>query len=388
MASPACTVRMFKAMGSVLVIGGGLSGLTAALRLAQAVPGSEITVVERAARFGGQIWTERSGEVLVERGGEGFVFRSEAVPALASAVGVAEQLMGQAVFTSYGFGDRGLLALAPGEAATYLGFQVPREELGRGIRTLRGGMGSLVAGLVRALDQAGVALHSGVELASIHRDDATQALRAQLSDGSTLEPDCIAVATTAASAARVLATLVPEEHAALQALASATTMSSVTVELELPRDAVAHPLDGTGFVVATAQQQHGLRACTFTTSKFAGRAPSDRVLLRAFFRPEPEDSALDDAAWIERAKAGLARVLPISRAPLRAWVSRWPNALPVHSPAHAAIVEQLERALHPRNVCLAGAAFHGSGIDAAVRSGETAARFLAAALTTKQAAPR
>ena len=69
-------------MGSALVIGGGLSGLTAALRLAEATPGTEITLVERAARFGGQIWTERAGDVLVERGGEGFVFRSEAVPAL------------------------------------------------------------------------------------------------------------------------------------------------------------------------------------------------------------------------------------------------------------------------------------------------------------------
>src|SRR5262245_61739782 len=114
-------------MASALIIGGGLAGLTAALRLSEAAPGAQITVLERAGRFGGQIWTEHSDDVLVERGGEGFVFRSEAVPALASAVGAGEQLMGQAVFTSYGFGDRGLVALAPGEAATYLGFQVPRE---------------------------------------------------------------------------------------------------------------------------------------------------------------------------------------------------------------------------------------------------------------------
>jgi oxygen-dependent protoporphyrinogen oxidase len=371
-------------MASALVIGGGLAGLTAALRLAEAAPGSEITVVERGLRFGGQIWTERAADVLVERGGEGFVFRSEAVPSLASAVGVGDQLMGQAVFTSYGFGDRGLLALAPGEAAAYLGFQVPREDLGRGIRTLRGGMGALVDGLVRTLEHAHVTLRSGLELTAI----TGPVLRARFADGSTLEPDCIAVATTAASAGGVLAALLPQEHAALQALASAAAMSSVTVELELERDAIAHPLDGTGFVVATAQQEKGLRACTFTTSKFEGRAPAERVLLRAFFRPEPADSALDDAAWVERATTGLGRVLPIERAPLRSWVSRWPSALPVHSPAHAAIVEQLERALHPRNVCLAGAAFHGSGIDAAVRSGEAAARFLAAALTTKQAAPR
>lgn len=374
-------------MGSALIIGGGLAGLTAALRLAEAAPDARITVVERAARFGGQIWTEQSGDVLVERGGEGFVFRSEAVPAIASAVGVAEQLMGQAVFTSYGFGDGGLRALAPGEAATFLGFQVPREELGRGIRTLRGGMGTLVAGLVRAAQQAGVALQSGIAVASIEAS-ASGALRARPVDGAPFDADAVAIATTAADAAGLLSAFVPSERAALQALATAPTTSSVTVELELPRDAIAHPLDGTGFVVATAQQEHGLRACTFTTSKFEGRAPSERVLLRAFFRPEPSDLALDDAAWVERARAGLARILPIQGAPRASWVSRWPSALPVHSPAHAAIVGQLEAALHTRNVCFAGAAFHGSGIDAAVRSGEDAARFLAAALATKQARNR
>lgn len=372
-------------MGSAVIIGGGLAGLTAALRLAEVAPASQITVVERSTRFGGQIWTERSGDVLVERGGEGFVFRSEAVPALASAVDVSEQLMGQATFTSYGFGEGGLVALAPGEAAGYLGFQVPREDLGRGIRTLRGGMGALIDGLTRAVAERGVTLRDGLGVASLAHDTASDALQAHCSDGTKLTADCVAVATTAAAAAPVLSALVPEERLTLRALAEATVHSSVTVELELERAAINHPLDGTGIVVATAQQQHGLRACTFTTSKFAGRAPSERVLLRAFFRPEPSGHALSDVQWVQRAREGLARMLPMTRPPLRSWVTRWPSALPVHTEAHAAVVAQLERALQPRNVCLAGAAFHGSGIDAAVRSGENAARFLAAALTTKQA---
>ena len=371
-------------MQRALVIGAGLSGLTAALRAAQAAPESEIVVLERAARVGGQIWSERAGDVLVERGGEGFVFRSEAVPRLATDVGLADQLIGQAVFTSYGFGERGLLALAPGEAATYLGFQVPREDLGRGIRTLRDGMGALVDGLAKALERSGVMLRCGVAVTSVAREG--DALRARCADGTTLDASCIAIATTAADAAPMLSSMVDPERCS--ALASATTVSSITVELELDRAAIDHPLDGTGFVVATALQEHGLRACTFTTSKFEGRAPRERVLLRAFFRPEESDATLDDAAWLARATAGLRRVLGLRGTPLRGWVSRWPNALPVHSPAYATTVEQVEAALHPHRVCLAGAAFHGSGIDAAVRSGDNAARFLAAALTTKQARPR
>lgn len=370
-------------MRRALVIGAGLSGLTTALRAAQAASDAEIIVLERSSRLGGQIWTERAGDVIVERGGEGFVFRSEAVPALAAKVGVADQLMGQAVFTSYGFGERGLLALAPGEAATYLGFQVPREDLGRGIRTLRGGMGALVAGLQDAIASHGVELRRGVEVCELTQDDG--ALRARCSDGTVIEAGCVTVATTAADAAGILAPMIEPELRA--SLGAAATLSSVTVELELERSAVSHPLDGTGFVVATALQEHGLRACTFTTSKFEGRAPQERVLVRVFFRPEPRDLELTDEAWMARAQAGLSRVLPVHGAALRAWVSRWPNALPVHSPAHAAIVSSIERVIRPRGVCLAGAAFHGSGIDAAVRSGQNAADFLAGLLTTKQAGP-
>ena len=373
-------------MRRALVIGAGLSGLTTALYAARELEPNELLVVERAPRVGGQIWTDRSGELLVERGGEGFVFRSEAVPALAAEVGVADQLIGQAVFTSYGFGERGLAALAPGEAATFLGFQVPRGELGRGIRTLRSGMGSLVEAAARTLERRGVPVRTAVAVDGIAQTHG--GLRVRCADGSAIDVRQVVVATNAASAARMLADLLPDAASVLHALEHAATVSSVTVELAFDRAAIGHPLDGTGFVVAADLQEQGLRACTFTTSKFEGRAPRERVLLRAFFRPEPADLARSDEAWTARALAGLARVLPMRGAPLQSWVSRWPDALPVHSPEHAAIVAQLEAALHPLGVCLAGAAFHGSGIDAAVRSGENAARFLAGALATPQAAPQ
>jgi oxygen-dependent protoporphyrinogen oxidase len=60
----------------------------------------------------------------------------------------------------------------------------------------------------------------------------------------------------------------------------------------------------------------------------------------------------------------------------RAWVSRWPDALPVFDEVYRARVLELEAALRARGVLLAGAAFHGSGIDVAVRSAEAAAKAL------------
>lgn len=378
-----------------VVVGAGLAGLTAALRAVRlAGPDAQITVLESQTRLGGQIWTTEEAGFVIERGGEGFVFRSEALPRLAREAGLPDDaLIGQSVFTSYGFGAAGLVALAPGEAATYLGFQVPSGDLGRGIRSLRGGMGSLIDALEQALRDAGVELRSGVSVSGVGPTEHGRT-RVECADGTRIDAEAVVVATTAASAARVLHPILGREEIA--ALADAPTLPSVTVELAFERSAVDHPLDGTGFVVATAEQQEGLRACTFTTSKFAGRAPADFVSFRVFFRPEardpetePTNGALDDAAWVERALRGLARVVPLRTGsrPHHAWVSRWPNALPVHSPALAAHIAALEPALAAHHVWLAGAAFHGAGIDAAVRSGENAGSQLAARLAPTHPPP-
>ena len=94
----------------------------------------------------------------------------------------------------------------------------------------------------------------------------------------------------------------------------------------------------------------------------------------------PEDLArLTDADWVERGTKQLARVIAVRGPAESAWVSRWPSALPVFDSAHRERVEALEAALSGQNLYLAGAAFHGSGIDAAVRSAEHTARALGGA---------
>jgi len=351
--------------------------MTAAHRLSGT---AELVLCEQSTRLGGQILTAEEHGFVVERGAEGFVFRSTAVPALAASLGLPDDaLIGQSTLRSYGFDGHGLQALAPGEAATYLGFQVSREDLGKGIRSLRRGMGSLTGALEQALQQAaGVTLMRDTRVAAIEREGA--ALSVVTAAGARHAVDAVLLATTAASAAPLLASLLPHVPQAA-ALAQSPTLSSVTVELAFERPAVHHALDGTGFVVAQAAQQDGLRACTFTSEKFAARAPAGQTSLRLFFRPTAHDlQALDDAAWIARAVHGLSRVLDVRGEPLHAWVTRWPNALPVFSDEHKAAVAAVERALCAAALplLLAGSAFAGSGIDAAVQSGERAAQQLRA----------
>ena len=352
-------------MAKVIIVGGGLAGLTAAFRLCG---DAQVDVLEASPSLGGQIQTEHSAGFAIERGAEGFVFRSEAVPVLAADLGMPGELMGQSVMQSYGFGDDGLRVLAPGEAAASLGFQVPKADLGKGIRTFRRGMASLISALEDSL-RGRVQITCGAIVTSIEPNSHGACVT--LDDGSRHEAELVIAATHARGVAALLASRFGD---AVTGLSQAQTVSSVTVELAFQRAQVDHALDGTGFVVAPGHQRDGLSACTFTSAKFADRSPPGQVSLRLFFRPLPAQlDELDDDAWAERALSGVRRVIPVHGQPLRVWISRWPDALPVFNDSYTAAVAEAEAALASYSIVLAGSAFHGSGIDAAVRSGEAAA---------------
>jgi oxygen-dependent protoporphyrinogen oxidase len=348
-------------MARVVVFGGGLGGHTAAYRLARAR--QKVLVVEAGPRLGGQLHSLREHGYVIELGAEGFVARSEAVPKLAHAVGVGDSLVGQLTLRSLGYQAGALKELAPGEAGSLLGFQVARDDLGAGIRTFRKGMGELIDGLAQRLSSE-VEIRTGFGVKQIERRAHGYELRTR--DGVAVQGERLVIATSARAASELLAPVLgtgaldPEQ---------AKTQSSVTVSLAYPRSAIAHPLDATGFVIATADQWHGARACTFTSSKFEGRAAEDRVSLRVFMRPDPRElKTLTDAAYGERAAEVVARVLGASGAPERSWVSRWPDALPIFDAGYQQAIAKLEVALKGSRIALAGSAFHGSGIDAAVRS--------------------
>ena len=80
----------------VVVVGGGITGLTAALRLAQAARQDAklvIDVVERAERLGGKIVTHRVDDFLVEGGPDTFLARKPEGIALCRELGLADSLI-------------------------------------------------------------------------------------------------------------------------------------------------------------------------------------------------------------------------------------------------------------------------------------------------------
>src|SRR5471032_1270538 len=154
-------------MQRIAVIGGGIAGLTVALRRADA--GDQVTLFESGPKVGGQLWSELRGRFLIEHGAEGFVARSEAVPALAADAGIPDRLVDQLEQRSFRFDGMQLLELAPGEAGRLLGFQVPADELGRGIRSFVRGMGELPEQLALKLrDRVTLHLNSKVRSVAAH----------------------------------------------------------------------------------------------------------------------------------------------------------------------------------------------------------------------------
>jgi len=355
-------------MQRIAVIGAGIAGLTVALRRDQL--GDRVSVFEANAQVGGQLSSETQGGFVIEHGAEGFVARSEVVPRLAVDAGIGERIVEQLEQRSFRYDGQGLVELLPGEAGRLLGFQVPADDLGRGIRSFWQGMAELPARIALTLARR-IDLHlqrpiervtprpNGVTLHDAH--------------GQALDFDAAVIATTARSAASLLGSALGPTAQALQ---DSPLLSSLTVTLAYRREAIAHPLDATGFIVPEPEQLSGVRAVTFSSSKLPNRAPTDHVLLRLFFRPSAHELAtLSDGAWGERAERGLASAIPVRAAAQQVIVSRWPNALPVFDPAQRARVSALEAKLRQEEqpIWLAGAAFHGSGIDAAIRSGEATA---------------
>jgi oxygen-dependent protoporphyrinogen oxidase len=355
----------------IAIIGAGLAGLGVAHRRVQA--GDRVTIFEAAERLGGQLHSERAGDFVIEHGAEGFVFGSSVVAELARSVGAGGAIIDQLVRDSCEFDGQRLIRLSPGEAGKLLGFQVGSRALGRGIQSFRLGMSELVEDLERALGER-VSWRRGCRVQSLQRHGGTQRWSVQPEHGAAEAADRVVVATQASNAAQLL---VGEFGARARELENSEALSSVTVSLAYPRPAVPHPLDATGFVVAEGAQREGFRACTFVSTKLAGRAPASHALLRLFFRPAANElGMLSDAAWRERAERCAKASLGIETAAERAWISRWDRALPVFDAAHRARVAALESALAGSGVVLAGAAFHGSGIEGAVQSAERAARAL------------
>jgi oxygen-dependent protoporphyrinogen oxidase len=232
------------------------------------------------------------------------------------------------------------------------------------------GMQVLVDGIIARLDGVKIRLSTRVE--SVAFAEATKQWRIGIYGEETILADAVCLALPAYVAAKLLRDVDIELSDELEAIPYAST---ATVNFAYKRADISHALDGFGFVVPFIERR-SILACTFSSVKFAGRAPADRMLLRAFVGGalQPEMFALEEDRLIEQAQSDLQELLGIRQAPLFAQVEKWPRSMAQYHLGHIERVNRIRRRLeaHPA-LKLAGNAFDGAGIPDCIRSGETAA---------------
>jgi protoporphyrinogen/coproporphyrinogen III oxidase len=94
--------------GRVVVVGGGISGLTTAYRLAAA--GVDVTVREASDRPGGKLSTRQVGDLRLETGADSFVARKPWAVELCRELGLAGTLVAPHAKGAYLWTDHGLVA--------------------------------------------------------------------------------------------------------------------------------------------------------------------------------------------------------------------------------------------------------------------------------------
>jgi oxygen-dependent protoporphyrinogen oxidase len=239
------------------------------------------------------------------------------------------------------------------------------------------GMQVLTDELAQQVSNANVSLRLNTAVTSVAREsgESGDIWRLTTANGETLVADALCLALPAYTSAQLLANVDSKLAAALSAISYA---SSATINLAYRREDIPRPLDGFGFVVPFIEGR-SLIACSFSSVKFAGRAPADHVLLRAFLGGALQPEALDrsDSELLAAVRKDLRDLLGVNKEPLFAEITRWKQSMPQYDLGHLERVNDIEERLTSLpGLTLAGNAFTGLGISDCIRTGEAAAEII------------
>jgi len=251
-------------------------------------------------------------------------------------------------------------------------------------KSLPGGLSEMIDALVHRIGEDKI--RAGMTVARICRQPADAAPRARFSVATGSGESFSARAIVLATPAYATSALVRDHDAELARLcADIPYTSTATVVLAFPRDGVAHPLNGSGFVVPRVENS-SILAASWLSSKWPNRAPDDHVLMRTFLGGARDPHALGcpDAELVSRSLTALGPLLGIAGEPLFTRVYRWERASAQHEVGHLERMAAIDRALERQpGLFVTGSGFRGVGIPDCVADGRATAA--AVALWLKQA---
>ncbi len=445
----------------VAIIGGGISGLTAARALCR--KGLDVRLFEREPGCGGVIRTDRVGEFVIDIGPDTLLTHKPAAISLVRELGLAGSLvdplphrstyvvrrralrslpetsaMGlptnwHTLITASAFSWHAKLrmaaeALLPArrtagdesissfvrrrfgrEAVTYVaepllaGFHrgdasrlslralfpflaeaesrygsvarawrtMPSRPGSAGPQSLRNGLGELVGKLSAELPH-GVAA-TGAEVTAIEREE--DGFRLHVAGGGVWTARMVLLATPA----HVTSRLISPVDAELAALCGGIRhVSALNVALGYARDAVAHPLEGSGFVVPASERRR-VRSVSWMSSKWPDRAPKGSVLFRVSLGSAAGTFDAPDRALIDCAHEDLRHLLGLRAPPTLARVYRLPLAMPQLEVGHLERMATIDRRLSALpGLFISASGFRGVGLPDCIRDARAVADRVAA----------
>ena len=222
--------------------------------------------------------------------------------------------------------------------------------------SLRSGMGSFV----RTLEAATNLVPSRVE--SVRPGIGDEAPWHLYASGYWHEFDHVVLCCGANGAAPLVS---PVSPGAGELLGSIPHSSSAIWTLGYRRPDIAHPLDAFGFLIPK-RERGAIMACTWVATKWLGRIPEDKAVLRCF--------STDINVTCEEIREDLKRLMSVTAEPIFAVKHQCPDAMPQYTVGHIQRIAELEARMEDiPGLHLAGNAYHGIGIPDCVRSGKRAA---------------
>jgi oxygen-dependent protoporphyrinogen oxidase len=326
---------------------------------------------------------DESLEAFMTRRLGGEVYANLIEPLMAGIyAGDGSALSVQATFPQLRQAEREHGGLIRGVLAQRAKVQQPANGTRPGFITLQTGLRELVDALAADIEARGGEIRLGAAVTLLERCGTGYRATLDRDDGpETMRVDGAIVATQAWAAAPLLDGL---DRAAALALEAIPHVSSAIVALGFDDPSVEARLRGFGYVVPRAEKR-AVMAMTWLSSKWAGRAPAGKALIRAFVGRAGQQELLErpDDELVTIVRRELAEVLGITAEPELVRVFRWDGGMPQYALGHLDRVEVIEDAVSRLpGIAVAGNMLRGVGLPDCIASGERAADTVAAEVIT------
>jgi oxygen-dependent protoporphyrinogen oxidase len=215
-------------------------------------------------------------------------------------------------------------------------------------------------------------MHTGMTVSSLQQTSGG-GWRALTSNGSAIDGNAVIIATESWAAEELIRR---HDQSIADALASIPASSSATISIAFNESEVGFNLNAFG-VLCPLVEGRALMAATYSSTKWPGRAPAGKVLLRGFVGGPHNQEILkrSDEELVQTVLGEVRDILGLNpfAKPLFTRIFRWHLGMPQYTLGHLDRVTLIENhSSQISGLAFAGGSYRGVGVPNCIESGERA----------------